>query len=141
MFLIKSAIFHAQQSLVSVHIIDHTGSPAFSDQNELCFECLTSTHSPFLMTPRICSTCRKQLPVLSSFMTYHRGCNQINTTGATSAVGIAYPSRAPALTPCFSGVRVTLSSVVCVCVVDRCLSLGTFFFCPLCCLFLFDLPL
>ena len=25
--------------------------------------------------PRICSTCRKHFPVLSSFMTYHRFCN------------------------------------------------------------------
>jgi hypothetical protein len=25
--------------------------------------------------PRICSTCRKHFPVLSSFMTYHRVCN------------------------------------------------------------------
>jgi len=25
--------------------------------------------------PRICSTCHKHFPVLSSFMTYHRVCN------------------------------------------------------------------
>jgi hypothetical protein len=36
-------------------------------------------------------------------------------------------------TPVLSGVRVTRSLVVCVCFVDRCLS---FFFWPLCCLFL-----
>jgi hypothetical protein len=72
LLLTKSAIFHALQALVSLHIIDHVGSPAFSEHNELCFECQTSTRSPFLMTPRICSACRKHLPVLSSFMTYHR---------------------------------------------------------------------
>ena len=33
------------------------------------------------------------LPVLSSFMTYHLVCNQINTTGATRGTGTAYPSR------------------------------------------------
>jgi hypothetical protein len=27
----------------------------------------------------ICSTCRKHFPILSSFMTYHRVCNKINT--------------------------------------------------------------
>ena len=41
-----------------------------------------------------CSTCRKYFPVLSSFMTYHRVCNYINTTGITSVAGTAYPSGA-----------------------------------------------
>ena len=40
--------------------------------------------------------------------------------------------------PVFSGVRVTRSSVLCVCFVDRCLSFCTFFW-PLCCLFFFYL--
>ena len=35
--------------------------------------------------PQICSTCRKHLPVLSSFMIYHRVCNQINTTSRTES--------------------------------------------------------
>jgi hypothetical protein len=47
---------------------------------------------------RISSICRKHLPVLSSFMTYHRVCNQIDTTGATSGAGTTYPSRAPECT-------------------------------------------
>ena len=38
--------------------------------------------------------------------------------------------------PVFSGVRVTRSFVLCVSVVDRCLS---FFFWPLCCLFIYDI--
>jgi len=42
-------------------------------------------------------------------------------------------------TPGFSGVRVTRSLVLCVCFVDRCSSFRTFFFWPLCCLFLFDI--
>jgi hypothetical protein len=40
-------------------------------------------------------------------------CNYINTTGATNGVGTAYPSGTPA--PVFSGDRVTLSLVLCVC--------------------------
>ena len=38
-------------------------------------------------------------PVLSSFMTYHRICNQINTTSTTSGAGTAYLSRAPESSP------------------------------------------
>jgi hypothetical protein len=45
------------------------------------------------------------------FWTYHRFCNKINTTGATSRVGTAYPSGAPEFTPVFSGVRVAPSLV------------------------------
>ena len=44
--------------------------------------------------PRMCSFCRNHNPVLSSFMTYHRVCNNRNTTGATCGAGTAYPSRA-----------------------------------------------
>ena len=78
--------------------------------------------------PRICSTCRKHFPVLSSFMTYHRVYNQINTTGATNEAGTAHPSGAPDFTPVFSRVRVTLSVVLCVSFVGRCLSCCTFSF-------------
>ena len=46
-------------------------------------------------------------------MTYHWICNQINTTGATSGTGTAYPSGAPEFTPGFSRVRVTRSIVMC----------------------------
>ena len=77
---------------------------------------------------RICSTCRKHFPVLSSFMTYHRVCNYINTTGVTSGAGTAYPSGVPEFTPGFSGVRVTRSLVLYVCFVDRCLSFCSFSF-------------
>jgi hypothetical protein len=63
--------------------------------------------------PRICSTCRKHFPVLSSFMTYPRDCNYINTTSATSGAGTANPSGAPEFTPVLSGVRVTRSLVLC----------------------------
>jgi hypothetical protein len=72
-------------------------------------------------------TCHKHLPVLSSFITYHRVCNKINTTGATSGAGTAYPSGAPEFISVFSGVvRVNRSFVLCVCFVDRCLSFCTF---------------
>ena len=53
-------------------------------------------------------------------------CNQINTTGATSGAGTAYPSEAPEFTPVFSGVRVTPSLVVCV--ICRSLFVLMFFF-------------
>ena len=43
----------------------------------------------------------KHFLVLSSFMSYHRICNYINTTGATSRAVTAYPSRAPEFTPSF----------------------------------------
>jgi len=45
-------------------------------------------------------------------MTYHRVCNYINTTGATSGAGTAYPSGAHEFTPGFSGVCVTRSLVL-----------------------------
>jgi hypothetical protein len=70
--------------------------------------------------PRICCTCRKRFPVLSAFLTFHRICCYINTTGATSVAGSAYPSGAPEFIPFLSGVRVTWSLVLCVCFVDIC---------------------
>jgi hypothetical protein len=51
--------------------------------------------------PQISSTCRKHFPVFSSFTTYYRICNYINTTGDTSGAGTAYPSGAPEFTPGF----------------------------------------
>ena len=59
-------------------------------------------------------------------------------TQPTSGAGTAYPSGGPEFTLVFSGVLATLSLVLCVCFVDRCLSICIFFFWPLCCLF-FDL--
>jgi hypothetical protein len=58
--------------------------------------------------------CRNHIPILSSFMTYHRVCNKSNTTGAMCDAGTAYPSGASEFTPVFSGVRVARSLVVCV---------------------------
>ena len=73
------------------------------------FECLTVATMIWLTAmeylchkwPRICTTCRKHFPVLSSFMTYHHVCNKINTTSATSGAGTAHPSGAPKFTPCY----------------------------------------
>ena len=93
---------------------------------------------------RICSTCHKHFSVLSSSMTYHRVCSYINTTGATSGAGSAYPSVAHEFTQVFSGVCVTRSLVLCVCFVDRCLSFCTFSFghCVVCpTIYWFRLPL
>ena len=57
-------------------------------------------------------------PILSSFITYHRICNQINTS-TTSGAGATYLSRVPEFTPVFSGVCVTRSLVLSVCFVDH----------------------
>jgi hypothetical protein len=51
--------------------------------------------------PRIFSTCHKHFLILSSFMTYHRVYNYVNTTGTTSGAGTAFPSGAPGFTPGF----------------------------------------
>ena len=69
--------------------------------------------------PRICSTCRKHFPTPSLFMTCHRVCYYINTTGATS------------------GVRVPRTLVLCVYFVDHCLPFWPFL--SLSCLSFFDL--
>ena len=50
---------------------------------------------------RICSICRKHFSVLSSLITYHRVCNQINITGVTNDPGADYHSGAPEFTPGF----------------------------------------
>jgi len=70
-------------------------------------------------------------------MTCHRVCNYIETTGVTSGAGTAYPSEHLSSPPVFSEVRVTRSLVLYVCFVDRCLLF--IFFCPVCCLFFFDI--
>ena len=77
--------------------------------------------------------------VLSSFMTYHRVCTYINTTGATSGAGTAYPSGAPEFTPGFLwGSCYSIFSFMC----TFCRSLFVlmyFFFWPVCCLFFFEI--
>ena len=70
---------------------------------------------------------------LKSKINTHRS---INTTGATSEAGTAYPSGHLNSPLVFSEVRVTRSVVLCVCFVDRCLSC---FFWSLHCLSFFDL--
>ena len=53
-------------------------------------------------------------PVLSSFMNYHRICNQINTTSTTSGARTAYLSRAPNFSPGFLwGLCYTIFSFMC----------------------------
>ena len=54
-------------------------------------------------------------------------CNQINTTGATSGAGTAYPSEAPKFTPVLVGF-VLLDLLLYVWFVDRCLSFCSFSF-------------
>jgi hypothetical protein len=90
--------------------------------------------------PRICSTCRKHIPVHSSFLTYHRVCYYINTTGATSGAGTAYPSEHMISPPVFRGSCYSIFSFICM----FCRSLFVFlyvFFWTLCCLFFFDIQI
>jgi hypothetical protein len=51
--------------------------------------------------PHICSVCRSNKSILSSFMTYHRVCYKSNTTDATCGAGTSYSSGAPGFTPGF----------------------------------------
>ena len=64
--------------------------------------------------PRICSVCRNQNPVFSSWLTYHRVCNKSNTTSVICGAGTAHSSGAHEFTPGFSGIRVARSLVFCV---------------------------
>ena len=90
--------------------------------------------------PRICSTCRKHFRsfphswLISGFVTrLTRRVSLVEQELLTLPGHLSSP-------PVFSGVRVTRSLVLYVCLVDRCLSLKLyFFFCPLCCLFFFDI--
>jgi hypothetical protein len=61
--------------------------------------------------PRICSTCRKHFPVLSSFMIYHRICNQINMSLVKQEL-LTLPEHLSS--PVISGVCVSRSLVLCV---------------------------
>ena len=60
------------------------------------------------------TTCHNYFPVLSSFMTYNRVCNQSNTTNAISGTVTAYSSRERESNPVFSGFRVVRPLVFCV---------------------------
>jgi len=62
---------------------------------------LTGTEYLFHKWPHICSFCRNHKSVLSSFMTYHRICNNSNTTDATNRAETANPSGAAEFTMCF----------------------------------------
>jgi hypothetical protein len=77
---------------------------------------------------RICSSCRKHFPVLSSLMTYHQIYIYINTTVPLVEQELnTFPEHlsSPLV---FSGVRVNRSLVLCVCFVDRFLSFYPFLF-------------
>jgi hypothetical protein len=87
-----------------------------------------------VINDQICSVCRNHNPVLSSFMTFHRICNQRNTTDATYGSGTAYLFRwylSSSLV--FSAILVARSLVFCM--FCRLLYvLLSFFFWPLDCL-------
>jgi hypothetical protein len=78
--------------------------------------------------PRICSTCRKHFPVLSSFMTYHRFVTRLTwRVPLVEQERLTLPQHLSSL-QVFSGIRVIRSLVLCVCFVDRCISFCTFSF-------------
>jgi hypothetical protein len=79
--------------------------------------------------PRICSTCHQHYQVLSSFMTYHRICNQ-STTGATSGGGPDYPSGTPEFIHGFCGVRISRSLAFCIVFCRSLFVLFSFLFWP-----------
>ena len=87
---------------------------------------------------RICSTCRKHFPhswLITGFVTrLTRRVPLVEQELLTIPEHLSSP-------PIFSGIRVTRSLVLYVCFVDRCLSFCTFFFWPLCCLFIFDMQI
>jgi hypothetical protein len=49
----------------------------------------------------ICSVCRHQSPIISSFIAYRRDCNNINTIGATGGSETVYPSGVSEFIPAF----------------------------------------
>ena len=75
--------------------------------------------------PRICSTCRKHFPVLSSFTRSITRLTRRVPLVEQELLTLPEHLNSP---PVFSGFRVTRSLALCVCFVDRCLSLYTFSF-------------
>ena len=71
--------------------------------------------------------CPYHFPVLSSFMTYHWVVTRLTRWVPLVEQELLTLSEHLSSPPVFSGVRVTRSLVLCVCFVDRCLYLCTFF--------------
>ena len=80
---------------------------------------LTAMKNMLPKWPRICSTCRKYFPILSSFMTYHRICRLTRRVPLVEQELLTLPEHLSS-PPVFSGVHITRSLVLCVCFVDRC---------------------
>jgi hypothetical protein len=74
---------------------------------------------------RVCSTCRKHVLVLSSFMIYHRFVTRLTRHVPLVEWELLSLSEHLISSPIFSGVGITRSLVLYVCFVARCLS-----FCP-----------
>ena len=126
-----------QKSQVSIplsHIHDSIGKKAWKKKLNKQWP----NKSSFMMEPGIPSQLNDAVMKVFS-MTYHRVCNQINMTGATSEAVTANPSGAPEFSPglqwgwCYS--------ILCfICPFCRSLFvLLSFFFWSLCCLFFFDI--
>jgi len=85
--------------------------------------------------PRICSTCRKYFSLFSLLMRYTRFVRLKQRMPLLEQKLLTLPEHLRS-SPVFSGVRVTRSFALCVCLVDRCLSFYNFFFWSLCCVLL-----
>jgi hypothetical protein len=90
---------------------------------------------------RICSSCRKHFPFLSSFTAYRGFVTRLKQRVPLVEQELLTLPEYLNSSSVFSGVRVARSLVVCVCFVDRFLSFCPFSFWPLCCLFFFDIQI
>ena len=88
--------------------------------------------------PRICSICRKHLPILCSFMTDHRVCSYIDAKGATKGALTAYLSGVLELTPGFLLSSCFFISFMCMFCRSLFVLLYSFLW-PLCFLFFFNI--
>ena len=105
-------------------------SPHFENYTVTIMSWLTVIGYLFHKWPRIWSTCPKHFLVLSSYTTYYRVCNYINTTGGTSGAGTLTFLDHLSSTPVFS---YSICSFICM-LCRSLLVLCTFIFKPLYCL-------
>ena len=83
---------------------------AFKEQRQRLIGNLSTVSVPPVLR-RVRVTCRKNIPVLSLFMTYHRVCKQCSTTDDNGGAGTADPSESPEFTAGFQCDRIARSLV------------------------------
>jgi hypothetical protein len=115
----KNIIFNKNERFVGRNTSNHACQIFCSKSN-----CETMYHSVFLLEITVVKIMNNMNDCSAHSYLYPR--SRLNTTGATSAAGTAYPSGAPEFTPVFSGIRVNRYLVLYACFVDRCLSFCSF---------------